>query len=118
MAINQFRPDTPLAATPEPRFANDTIKPKTPYVPGRATPEQRAAAKAKREKNARAIDSTFNAHASQAGMTREEYSRMLDKRNRKPDATIDGLCTGKSDGGKGSCTTGQKSEKRTIRDIR
>jgi hypothetical protein len=117
MAISQ-RPDTPLAATPEPRFVNDTIKPKTPYVPGRATPEQRAAAKAKREKNSRAIDSTFEAHASQSGMTREEYSKMLTKRSKKDDVPTSGLCTSKSDGGKGSCTTGNRSEKRTLRDIR
>lgn len=28
MPINQVRPDTPLANTPEPRFVQDTIKPK------------------------------------------------------------------------------------------
>jgi hypothetical protein len=35
MAINQKRPDTPLAATPEPRFmaVNDTIKPKVVLTP-------------------------------------------------------------------------------------
>lgn len=31
MAINQIRPDTPLANTPEPRFVSDTIKPKKPF---------------------------------------------------------------------------------------
>jgi hypothetical protein len=96
----------------------DSIVAKKPYVPGRATPEQRAAAKLKREKNAKALDSTFEAHASQSGMTKEEYSKMLAKRNRKPDVPTSGLCTSKSDGGKGSCTTGNRSEKRTVRNIR
>lgn len=35
MAINQTRPDTPLAETPEPRFTavNDSIKPKVVLTP-------------------------------------------------------------------------------------
>jgi hypothetical protein len=49
------------------------------------TPEQRAAAKAKREVNVKKIDSTFSANADKRGMTKEEYSKFLEKQKKKKD---------------------------------
>jgi hypothetical protein len=46
------------------------------------------------------------------------YDAWEKERNKGKDQSVDGLNTCKSDGGKGSCTTGNKAEKRTIRNIR
>lgn len=96
----------------------DTIVPKKVYIPGRATAEQRAAQQKVREVNIRKRDSVLQRNANVAGITREELRKQQEKNDRKPEVPISGLCTGKSDGGKGSCTTGNRSEKRTVRDIR
>jgi len=120
MAINQRRPDTPLASTPEPRFMStqDTIK-KPVYVPGRVTPEQRAAAKLKKEEIVRKKDSILNRQAAAKGMTREEQRAQQEADKKKPDAKLDGLQTsdcnkrGKS---KGSCTTGETYKGSSLKD--
>lgn len=46
------------------------------------------------------------------------YIAWEEDRNKGENQPVDGLNTCKSDGGKGSCTTGIKTQKRTIRDIR
>lgn len=92
-------------------------KPKVPYVPGRATPEQRAAQKLVKEDNIRKRDSVLQRNANVAGITREELRKQQAKNDKKPNVPTSGLCTSKSDGGKGSCTTGNKADKRTVKDI-
>lgn len=132
MAINQVRPDTPLADTPEPRFVNDTIKQKTwqqMSVVEKGSKKNELIKKGGMQrflqyKDSISTDATnrreaeINKSASSKGMIRAEYEKWYKKNKNKPDAPTSGLCTDKSDGGKGSCTTGVKSEKRTLRDIR
>jgi len=120
MAINQIRPDTPLAPTPEPRFmaVQDTVK-KPIYVPGRVTPEQRAAAKLKREEVIRKKDSILNRQANAKGMTREEQRAQQEADKKKPDAKLDGLQTSdanKRGASKGSCSTGVKNKGESLKD--
>ena len=110
MPINQARPDTPLAATPEPMFytQQDSIKPKSIVVPKTMQEKNdsirdvrnkeradRIAARAEKEKKSsefwRKQDSTFVSEAEKRGLTREQYSRQLDKQKRKPDAQLEGL---------------------------
>lgn len=71
-----------------------------------------------REANIRKRDSVLQRNANVAGITREELQKQQAKNNKKPDQPIGEMCTGKSDGGKGSCATGQKAEKRTLSNIR
>lgn len=84
----------------------------TPYM------IKRAAQLKVREANIRKRDSILQRNANVAGITREELQKQQARNNRKPDVPTSGLCTSKSDGGKGSCTTGNRAEKRTVRDIR
>lgn len=63
-------------------------------------------------------ETDINKTASEKGMTRVEYEKWYKKNKNKPDAPVCNLNTEKSDGGKGSCTTGNKADKRTTRDIR
>lgn len=110
MPINQTRPDTPLAATPEPMFykAQDSIKPKTIVVPKTMQEKNdsirnvrekekadRIAARAKKEEKSSAFwkkkDSAFVSEAEKRGLTREQYSRQLEKQQRQPDAQLEGM---------------------------
>jgi hypothetical protein len=84
----------------------------TPYM------QKRAAQQLVKDANIRKRDSILQRNANVAGVTREELQRQQAKNNKKPDVPTSGLCTSKSDGGKGSCTTGNKAEKRTVRNIR
>jgi hypothetical protein len=106
MAINQVRPDTPLADTPEPRFVQDTIKQKTWQ---RMTVEEKGAKKAelikkggmerfKKYKDSVSTEATnrressIDKAAANKGMTRAEYERWYKKNERKPNAPMEGLC--------------------------
>jgi hypothetical protein len=60
----------------------------------------------------------INRAASEMGMTRAKYEKWYEKQKRKPNQPCGDLGTGGSDGGKGSCTTGYKAEKRTLKNIR
>jgi hypothetical protein len=84
----------------------------TPYM------IKRAAQQKVKDANIRKRDSILQRNANVAGVTREELQKQQAKNNKKPDVPTSGLCTSKSDGGKGSCTTGNKAEKRTVRNIR
>ena len=114
MAINQVRPDTPLANTPEPRFVQDTIKPKVMTYA-----EKRAAQELVKQKNREARENILNRNANARGMTREEVREQQKKDAKKPDAQPDGLinCNKRSDK-KGSCTTGQTGGGQSTRDIK
>lgn len=63
----------------------DTI-PKPAKKPMYGTPEQRAAKAKIIQENRRKTDSTLNSNAEKMGMTREKYSKYLEKQKRKPDA--------------------------------
>jgi hypothetical protein len=77
---------TTSASTPT---MNITTTPaKTPMF---GTPEQRAAAKAKRLAQAQKNEASFVKAAENAGMTREEYSDFLEKQNKRPDVGLDNL---------------------------
>ena len=97
--------DTPLAATPEPRFTavQDTVKPKlSPYM------QKRAAQDAVKQKNIAARDSILNRNANAQGKTREEVRARQEKDKKKPNA--DPYC-GQANGftkddPRGSCTKG------------
>jgi hypothetical protein len=116
MPINQRRPDTPLANTPEPRFVQDTIKPKVMTYA-----EKRAAQQLVREKNIRARDSVLNRNAAAKGMTREEVRSQQEKDKNKPNAQLEGLEIGKAckrTDKKGSCTTGQTGGGQSLKDTK
>jgi hypothetical protein len=101
--------------------AGDTIQKAPEKKSMYGSPEQRAAAKAKREANAKKIDSIVNRNASAKGMTREEYAKWQKKNAKKDPAPLPGLNTdaankrGKS---KGSCSTGEKSRGCSLKDIK
>ena len=78
MPINQVRPDTPLADTPEPRFVQDTIKPKVMTYA-----EKRAAQEIVKQKNIRARDSVLNRQAAAKGLTREQQRTQQEKDKNK-----------------------------------
>ena len=63
------------------------------------------------------LNADFARSANMKGMTVPEYQKYLRQNAGKKDQPVDGLNTCKSDGGKGSCTTGIKTQKRTIKDI-
>lgn len=122
MAIEK-RPDTPLATSPEAVFmsSQDSIKKKMPYVPGRVTPEQRAAQLKIREENTRKRDSVLQRNANVAGVSREELRKQQAKNDKKPDAKLDGLMIKencKRGESKGSCSTGQSNRGESLRDNR
>ena len=76
--------DTPLAATPEPRFTTvqDTVKPKlSPYM------QKRAAQDAVKQRNIKARDSILNRNANAQGKTREEVRARQEKDKKKPDVS-------------------------------
>lgn len=135
MAINQVRPDTPLANTPEPRFLQDTIKPKT---------WQKMTIVEKGDKKKELIkqggmqrflqykdsvsteatnrrDAEINKAASDKGMTIAEYQRWYKKNEKKPDAPVEGLEIGKAckrGETKGSCSTGTSNKGESLKDNR
>jgi hypothetical protein len=103
MAINQKRPDTPLASTPEPRTVQDTIKPKTWQ---RMTVAEKGAKKAelikkggmelfKKYKDSISTDATnrreaeINKAAASRGMSRDEYAKWYKSNKKKPDVGIE-----------------------------
>lgn len=121
MAINQRRPDTPLAATPEPRFQSvqDTIRPGRSWqemsAGERGAKKQELVKKGGIERFNQYKDSVsadargraakvFDKAASDAGMSPEKYQKFLDKRGKGPDAGLEGLMIGgsSSKAGKGS----------------
>jgi len=112
MAI--VRKDIPLANTPEPRFVQDTIKPKVMTYA-----EKRAAQELVKQKNREARENILNRNAAARGMTRAEVQAQQKKDKKKPDAPQEGLinCNKRSDK-KGSCTTGQTGGGQSTRDIR
>lgn len=108
MAIN--RKDIPLAATPEPNFyrAQDSIKKKTIVVPKtreervdslRTAREKEKAdrmnARAEKEKKSKEFwrkqDSVFADAAQKNGMTVAQYSKYLEKKQKGPDAGLEGM---------------------------
>jgi hypothetical protein len=105
MAINQSRPDTPLAATPEPRFVQDTIKPKTwqqMSITEKGNKKKELIKSGGMERFIKYKDSisaeatnkrevAFNKAAANAGMSTKEYSKFLEKRSKMPDVGLDGL---------------------------
>jgi len=116
MAINQVRPDTPLANSPEPRFVQDTIKPKVMTYA-----EKRAAQEIVKERNRKLRDSILNRNAAARGMTRAEVQAQQKKDKNKPDAPLEGLEIGKAckrGSTKGSCSTGQSNKGESLRDNR
>jgi len=133
MPINQVRPDTPLAATPEPRFVQDTIKPKTWQ---KMTVEEKGNKKKElinqggmerfiKYKDSISTDATnrrnadFAKGAATRGMTTAEYSKYLEKNKNKPDAQPEGLEIGKAckrGATKGSCSTGVSNRGESLRD--
>lgn len=133
MAINQVRPDTPLADTPQPRFVQDTIKPKTWQ---RMTVTEKGAKKAeliekggmerfKKYKDSISTDATnrreadVDKAAANKGMTRAEYERWYKKNEKKPNSPIEGLEIGKAcKRGKttGSCVTGETYRGQSLKD--
>ena len=115
MPINQRRPDTPLANSPEPRFVQDTIKPKV-----MSYAEKRAAQQLVREKNIRARDSVLNRNANARGMTRAEVQKQQKIDAKKPDAKPEGLQVGKAckrTDKKGSCSDGGTRGGDSLNDI-
>ncbi len=116
MAINQVRPDTPLAETPELRFVQDTIKPKAMTYA-----EKRAAQEIVKQKNIRARDSILNRNAAAKGMTREEVRKQQEKDKKKPDqlcGDLDIKGANKRGASKGSCSTGQTNRGESLKDNR
>lgn len=116
MPINQTRPDTPLAATPEPRFVQDTIKPKVMTYA-----EKRAAQEIIKEKNRQARENILNRNAAARGMTREEVRAQQEKDKNKPNAQLEGLEIGKAckrGATKGSCSTGVSNKGESLRDTK
>lgn len=84
-----------------------------------ATSEQRAKQLAIRNANAAKAEETFIANAAKNGMTREEYSKFLDKRAKMPDAVnpnLDINGANKRGKDKGSCTTGVKNTGESLKD--
>lgn len=79
MAINQVRPDTPLANTPDIRFAQDTISKKTSTYA-----EKRAAQEIVKQKNREARENVLNRNAAARNMTRAEVRVQQDKDKKKP----------------------------------
>jgi hypothetical protein len=133
MPINQVRPDTPLANTPEPRIVQDTIKPKTWQ---RMTVAEKGAKKAelikkggmerfKQYKDSISTDATnrreaeINKAAANKGMTKEEYAKWYKKNEKKPDqpcGDLDIKGANKRGASKGSCSTGVKNKGESLKD--
>ena len=116
MAINQVRPDTPLANTPEPRFVQDTIKPKV-----MSYAEKRAAQEIVKQQNIKARDSILNRNANAQGKTREEVRARQEKDKKKPDQPCGDLNVGganKRGKSKGSCTTGETNKGESLKDTK
>jgi hypothetical protein len=114
MAIN--RPDTPLANSPEPRFVQDTIKPKVMTYA-----EKRAAQEVVKQKNREARENVLNRNAAARGMTREEVRSQQEKDKNKPDVQQEGLQIGKAckrGATKGSCSTGTSNKGESLRDTK
>jgi hypothetical protein len=113
------RPDTPLATSPTPKYAVSRDSVKKAQIPGRVTPEQREAARLKREEITRKKDSILNRNAAAKGMTREQVRAQQERDKKKPDAALPGLETDKANKrgkSKGSCTTGQTNKGECLKD--
>lgn len=135
MAINQTRPDTPLAATPEPRFVQDTIKTKTWQQMSAA---EKGAKKTelvkkgglerfKQYKDSVSADASnranamFEKNAATRGMTVEELRKSNAKDAKRPNAPLEGLEIGKAckrGETKGSCSTGATYKGSSLRDTK
>ena len=116
MAINQVRPDTPLANTPEPRFVQDTIKPKV-----MSYAEKRAAQEIVKQKNIAARENILNRNANAQNKTREEVRAKQEKDKKKPDQPCGDLNVGganKRGKSKGSCTTGETNKGESLKDTK
>jgi len=135
MPINQRRPDTPLATSPEPRFVQDTIKPKTwqkMTIEEKGNKKKELIKKGGMERFLQYKDSVsteatnrrdaeINKAASNKGMTVAEYQRWYKKEAKKPDAPVEGLEIGKAckrGESKGSCSTGRTNKGESLRDTK
>jgi len=135
MAINQKRPDTPLAETPEPRFVQDSIKPKTwqqMSVVEKGNKKKELIKSGGIERFIKYKDSVsteatnrrdaeINKAASNKGMTVAEYQRWYKKNEKKPDqpcGDLDIKGANKRGESKGSCPTGVKNRGESLRDNR
>lgn len=106
MAINQTRPDTPLAETPEPRFVQDSIKPRQSWQ--RMSLEEKGNKKAQlikeggiekfkkykdsvSEDSSKKANAAFEKNASVRGMTVEQLRQSNKKDSKKSDVGVEGL---------------------------
>jgi len=113
MAI--VRKDIPLANTPEPRFVQDTIKPKVMTYA-----EKRAAQELVKQKNRELRENVLNRNAAARGMTRAEVQKQQKIDAKKPDAQPAGLQVGKAckrTDKKGSCSDGGTRGGDSLNDI-
>jgi hypothetical protein len=120
MPINQVRRDTPLAPTSEPRFVQDTIKPKVMTYA-----EKRAAQQLVRQKNVRAADSIINRSFNATNfnkenpLTKKEYNKAANQAAKTKTIEVDGknikkACKrGKSTG---SCVSGETYKGQSLKD--
>lgn len=128
MPINQRRPDTPLANSPEPRFVQDSIKTKTwnqMSSTERKDAQTKVRAKGGREGFSTFMDSItksqFAEGAARKNMTVAEYSKYLEKNKNAKPAGLDGLEIGKAckrGSTKGSCSTGTSNKGESLRDTK
>lgn len=79
----------------------------------RATPEQRAAQQIIKDENAANAEAMFQLNAEKHGMTRNEYSKFLDKRAKLPDVQLEGLSGLPTDGE--GCVGSERGEKRKLK---
>jgi len=90
---------------------NDTVS-KPAKKPMYGTPEQRAAKAKIIQENRRKTDSTLNSNAEKMGMTREKYSKYLEKQKRKPDAKKYDTCGPNSNQKGAPCGVSKKAAKK------
>lgn len=135
MAINQTRPDTPLAATPEPRFVQDSTKTRTwqqMSVAEKGAKKTELIKKGglerfKQYKDSVSADASdrankmFEKNAATRGMTVEELRKSNARDARKGPVPQEGLEIGKAckrGATKGSCSTGVSNRGESLRDTR
>lgn len=135
MPINQRRPDTPLANSPEPRFVQDSIK--KPKTWQKMNAEEKGAKKAELVKKGgmerflqykdsvsteatNRREASINKAAADKKMTRAQYERWYAKNEKKDDAKPAGLQVGKAckrTDEKGSCVDGKTRGGDSLNDI-
>ena len=104
------RKDTPLANTPEPRFAQDTIKKVNPAELARQKrAEVQKAVQLKRNEIIRKRDSIAERGAAAKGMTLSEYRSWNTANNKKADVDLPGKCSGE-DKKKSECKAANKGD--------